>query len=450
MKHAIIIGGGIAGLSAAYYLQKKNVQITVLEREAAVGGAIKTVLKHDRYLLELGPNTFLGSSNSISELAHDIQIAHHLVQNETSAKKRFVYRETKLHEIPSGPGQFLKSKIISNRGKFRLLVEPFIRSKSYDGESLAAFVTRRAGKELLEALVDPFVSGVYAGDPFQLEIKSIFPKLVQIEEQHGSILKGMRELKGNLGKNSLQSFRWGMQTLPSSLHDLMGKNVRTNTTAEGIEAMPNGRWMVYTDSHGEGIDADALIMAAPAAETARLLMSHTPDIFSPLMGIPYVSLAIVHTVFRRSDVPIQIDGFGFLIPRREKIRLLGSIWSSSLFPNRAPNGEVLITSFIGGATDPYAVDLSDHDLISHVLSGLDQTMLIHAQPRFYHIKRISQAIPQYTIGHVSRLDVIDNCLKKIPGVFLAGSYFAGISVADTIAHSRKVAASVKSFLNCAA
>jgi oxygen-dependent protoporphyrinogen oxidase len=448
MKHAVIIGGGIAGLSAAYYLQRKSVKVTLLERDSSVGGAIKTVQKHERYLLELGPNTFLGSSDSICDLSRDIQIDHHLVRNET--KKRFVYCGTKLHEVPVGPKQFLKSGLISGRGKLRIFAEPFIRSKTGDGESLAAFVTRRAGREILEALVDPFVSGVYAGDPCQLEIKSIFPKLVEIEEQYGSIFKGMRQLKGNIGNNSLLSFKWGMQTLPSRLHDLMQRDIRTDTTAESIEMLPNGRWMVYTDLQGGAVDADAVIIAAPTSEAARILMPHVPDIFSPMMGIPYVSLAVVHTAFRRSEIPIPLEGFGFLIPRREKIRLLGSIWSSSLFPNRAPNGETLVTSFMGGATDPYAVDLSDHDILNHVLSGLDQTMRVDTQPCFYNITRISQAIPQYTIGHAARLCEIENHLKKLPGIFLAGSYFTGISVADTIANSKKVASSVKAYLNSAA
>lgn len=443
MKHTIIIGGGIAGLSAAYYLKKHGVEITLLERESSVGGAIRTVLKHDRYLLELGPNTFLSSSDAIHELSRELSIDHQLVANET--KKRFVFHGAKLREVPTGPVQFLKSSILSRRGKLRVLFEPFIRKRADGDESLAAFVTRRAGRELLEALVDPFVSGVYAGDPYQLEIKSVFPRIVEIEQKYGSLFKGMRHLKGDVGSRSLLSFKWGMESLPSRLHDLMQRNIRTNASVENIERLPSGKWMVYTTPHGEGIAADAVTIATPACEAGRLLMPHAPDIFSPMMGIPYVSLAVVHTVFRRMEIANALDGFGFLIPRKEKIRLLGSIWSSSLFPNRAPNGETLLTSFIGGATDPHAVDLDDHELLTHVLSGLEQTMDIRVQPRFYHITRIPQAIPQYTMGHSSRLNEINSCLKKLPGIFLTGSYFTGISVADTIAHSKGVAESVRSF-----
>ena len=444
MKHVIIIGGGIAGLTAAHHLKRQKVAVTLLERDNSVGGAIKTVLRNDRYLLELGPNTFLGSSDPIFELARELEIDRHLVQNDS--KKRFVFRNEKLHEVPIGPKEFLFSPVLSRKGRLRVLFEPFVRRKSEGSESLAAFVTRRAGKELLEALVDPFVSGVYAGDPFQLEIKSVFPRLVEIENQYGSIFKGMRHLKGTFGKNRLLSFLWGMQTLPSRLHDLMEKEVRTHSAAEAILPAGNGRWAVLTDSRGEEIVADAVVIATPAHEAARLLMPHAHDIFSSLMGIPYVSLAVVHAVFRRSEIPRDLDGFGFLIPRREKVRLLGSIWSSALFPNRAPNGETLLTCFVGGATDPFAIDLDDQDILTHVRQGLEQTMSVRAEPRFYNITRISQAIPQYTIGHSARLSEIERCMKSLPGVFLTGSYFTGISVADTIVHSKKTAASAVKWL----
>ncbi len=436
MKHVIVIGGGIAGLTAAHELKKQKVAVTLLEREDAVGGAIKTVLKNDRYLMELGPNTFLGSSDSIFELTRELDIERQLVQNES--KKRFVFRGEKLHEVPIGPKQFLLSPLLSGKGKLRVLFEPFVRKQTNDGESLAAFVTRRAGKELLEALVDPFVSGVYAGDPFQLEIKSVFPRIAEIEDLYGSVFKGMRHLKGTFGKSSLLSFLWGMQTLPSRLHDLMKKEIRIHSTAEAIVKTEDGKWVVSTDHQGEEITGDAVVIAVPAHEASRLLMPHVPEIFSPLMGIPYVSLAVVHAVFKRSEIPRDLEGFGFLIPRREKIRLLGSIWSSALFPNRAPNGETLLTCFIGGATDPHAIDLYDHELLAHVRQGLEQTLNVRAEPRFHNITRIAQAIPQYTIGHQERLNEIGRWIKKLPGIFLTGSYFTGISVADTIAHSKSV------------
>jgi len=446
MKHVIIIGGGIAGLTTAYCLKKAGFDVTLIERNSYVGGAIRTVFKHNRYLLELGPNTFLSNSDIIISLSRTLGVEGHLVSNPKAAQKRYLYRNKALHALPFGPKAFLRSPIMSYLGKARLLIEPLIRSKSPDHESLAAFVQRRAGKELLEALVDPFVSGVYAGDPYQLEVRSVFPRLIEIERECGSILMGMKRLRGNLGGNDLLSYCWGMETLPSRLYDMLKKSIRTDTGVETIEQPTDKKWLVRLDTYGETIEADAVVIATQASEAARLLVPHAAEIFKPLMGIPYVPMAVVHTAYGRRDIPVKMDGFGFLIPRREKVRLLGSIWSSSLFPNRAPQGEALLTSFIGGATDPHAINLDDHELLAHAGSGLEQTMGIRAEPHFHHITRIAQAIPQYTIGHAARLEAIADGTQKLPGIFLTGSYFRGISVADTIAHARETAYLIQSYL----
>ena len=446
MKHVIIIGGGIGGLTAAYYLKKAGFDVTVLERNSYVGGAIKTVLKRERYLLELGPNTFLSSSDSITNLSQELHLDHQFAFNKQAGKKRYLYTKKGLQVLPTGPKQFLKSPILSIRGRMRVLLEPLIRSKSTGSESLASFVARRAGKELLEAMVDPFVSGVYAGDPYQLEIKSIFPKLVEVEREYGSIFKGMKQLKGNLGGHDLLSYYWGMQTLPSRLQDVLQHAVQTDTSVESIEQLGDGKWKIHLDTHDRTFEADAVVIATPASEAARLLMSHAPKATPHLMSIPYVSLGVAHTVYRRNDIPTPVDGFGFLIPRREKVRMLGALWSSSLFPNRAPQGEVLLTNYIGGATDPHAIDLDDHELSMHVRSGLEQTMGIRAEPRFSHITRINQAIPQYTVGHADRLAVIGQIISRLDGIFLTGSYLNGISVANTIEHAHNVARSVRKFL----
>ncbi len=442
----MVIGGGIAGLTAAYNLKKAGVEVTLIERDSSVGGAIKTVLKHESYLLELGPNTFLSSSDKIFNLSQELSISRKLIANENASKKRYVFRKDSLEEVPVGPKAFLRSPILSFSGKVRTLMEPFVRSRSDGCESMAAFVKRRAGKELLETLVDPFVSGVYAGDPYQLEMKSVFPRLVEIERECGSIFKGMKKLKGQMGESNLLSYYWGMQTLPARIADLLGNAVRVHTNVEGVERLPDGRWTAYLD-HSEALEADAVVIATHADEAARLLVNSSRDIFEPLMAIRYVSLAVVHTAHKRGDIPAAMDGFGFLIPRREKVRMLGTIWSSTLFPNRAPQGETLMTNFIGGATDPFAIDLDDHEIFTHISLGLEQTMGIRCEPRFCHITRINQAIPQYTVGHQERVEKISNCLKRMPGVFLTGSYFTGISVTDTIAHAERVANSVVARLN---
>lgn len=442
----IIIGGGIAGLTTAYYLKKCGVDITLIERKPTAGGCIRTDLKKERYLLEYGPNTFLSSSRAIIDLARELKLDHQIVTNQKASQKRYIFRKGKMHLVPTGPREFFKSPLMSGFGKFRVLMEPLVRSRSVGNESLAEFVSRRAGKELLNAMVDPFVSGVYAGDPYQLEIKSIFKRLVEIENTYGSIFKGMRHMKGEFGGHNLLSFHWGMETLTAAIFELLHKNIEIYTNVESISPTPEGKWEITIDTYKEVITGDAVVLATQASEAASLLMPVSQEIIAPLMNIPYVSLAVVHTAFRWAKVPMPLDGFGFLIPRTENIRLLGSIWSSALFPNRVPNGEVLLTNFIGGATDPNAIDLEDHELLTHVLTGLEQTMEIRTEPCFYHIHRVSQAIPQYTVGHEDRVNEINNYLKKLPGVFLTGSYLNGISVSDTIEHAKETSQQVCRYL----
>jgi oxygen-dependent protoporphyrinogen oxidase len=446
MNRVVIIGGGIAGLTTAYYLKKCGVGITLIERKPTVGGCIRTDLKKERYLLEYGPNTFLSSSRAITDLARELKLDRQIVSNQKVSQKRYIYKKGEMHLVPAGPREFLKSHLMSGFGKLRVLLEPLVKSRSVGNESLAEFVSRRAGKELLNTIVDPFVSGVYAGDPYQLEVKSIFKRLVEIENTYGSVLKGLRHMKGELGGNNLLSFHWGMESLPARLFELMHKDIEIYSSVESISQLPEGKWEVTVDTYKEVIIGDAVVLATQASEAASLLMPVSQEIIAPLMNIPYVSLAVVHTAFRWAKVPIPLDGFGFLIPRTENIRILGSIWSSALFPNRAPNGEVLLTNFVGGAADPNAVDLEDHELLTHVLTGLEQTMNIRTEPSFYHIHRVSQAIPQYTVGHEDRLNEINKCLKKVPGIFLTGSYLNGISVSDTIEHAKNTSQEVCRYL----
>ncbi len=446
MKKVVVIGGGIAGLSLAYSLIKQGFDVTLIEKENRVGGALNTVLKNNKYIIEYGPNTFLSTSDSIANLISDLNLNNQCVTNDKVSKKRYIYKNGKLRLVPKSPSSFISSRLLTTRGKIRALCEPLIRSKTQDTESLAEFVKRRAGTEILDNLVDPFVSGVYAGDPYQLEIKSIFPKLVEIEDKYKSIFKGMKHLAGHLKNSNLVSFKWGMETLTAAIYDKIKKNIKTNASVESIKSLSNKLWTVNINQYKEVIRGNALVFATPPNETARLLMPLIPEIFPILVDIPYIHLVVVHTAFRKKDLPIRPDGFGFLVPRNERIRMLGSIWSSTLFTNRSPEDEVLLTNFIGGATDPDAINLDDQELISHIKYGLEKTMGITSEPLFWSIRRIGQAIPQYTIGHMSRLNKLEACLEKLPGIFMTGSYFSGISVSDTIGHAQSTANNIKNYL----
>lgn len=432
----VVIGAGIAGLATAYYLKKRGLDVEIVEKEQHAGGAVRTLLREERYLIELGPNAFLASADPINGLTRELSIDRQVVGSESVSRKRYIQRGGRLHDLPMGPGAFLLSKLISFKGKLRLFAEPWVRSRSGREETLADFVIRRGGREILEALVDPFVSGVWAGDARQMEVESVLPQLVEAERKYGSVIRGMGKLAGGAKKRGLFSFRWGMGTLTARIEEEFKNRLYLKTAVEGIDRQQNGRFKVRLEGKILPLEADAVVIATTAPAAAKLLMPLDHGIFEPLSSIPYAPLAVVHMAFNESDVPHSLDGFGVLIPRKEGIRLLGSIWSSSLFPARCPKGEVLLTNFIGGATDPGILDLSDDEITAEVTRGLEALLKITAKPRFTFLKRWGQSIPQYTIGHRNRINLIKSHMERLPGIFLAGSYFTGVSVSDTIANAR--------------
>lgn len=447
-KKVIVIGAGIAGLAAAHSLRKHGFEVEILERETVAGGSVRSSLRDERYLVELGPNAFLASAEPIQRLARELSIDPLIVGSDELSRNRYIYRGGTTHRLPAGPLSFLKSGLLSASGKARLMLEPFVRSRSAEGETLAAFVKRRAGAEVLDALVDPFVSGVWAGDAWELEVASVFPKIVEVEREFGSVLRGMKKLTRGVRKRGLLSFRWGMGTLTARLEEELRSRLRLGTTVQGLVQAGGGsrRWRAKLADGSAPVEADAILVAAPAHAAAKLLLPHDAKLFPALAAIPYASLAVVHTAHREADVPMKPDGFGLLIPRGEKIRMLGTIFSSAIFPGRCPRGEILLTSFIGGATDPGLVDLGDEEVVGEVRAGLKTTMGITEPPKFSALKRWGQAIPQYTVGHRDRVATIRAQLAEHPGLFLTGAYFDGVSVSDTIAHARAVVDDVVAYL----
>lgn len=434
-RRVAVIGAGIAGLAAAHCLRRRGVDVDILERARHAGGAVRSVLKEDRYLLELGPNAFLASAEPMLKLARELSIDPQIVGTPGTSSRRFIRARGRMHELPTGPLAFLTSGLLSPWGKLRLLAEVGVRSRSEGEETLAGFVTRRAGREVLENIVDPFVSGVWAGDPKRLEAKSVLPKLVEVERECGSVLRGMKRLSGDVPKRGLLSFRWGMGTMTARLEEEMKSRLRLGHPAASIERTKGGLFRVRAEGRPSA-EFDAVIVAAPAPAAAAILAELDPEMATPLAAISYAPVAVVHTAFAERDLPGPIEGFGVLIARGEGIRLLGSIWSSSIFPGRCPKGEALLTNFIGGATDPEAADLSDEEISAEVLAGLKEAMAITAKPLRTFVKRVGQAIPQYTVGHGGRIRRIRERIEGLPGVFLTGSYMDGVSVSDTIAHAR--------------
>ena len=453
-ERTVVIGGGIAGLTCAWRLHQAGISITLLEQSSHTGGCIRT-MDEAGYHLELGPNTFLNSSKSLWDLAESVGLKELKIETpQKIGKTRYVFRGEKLHRVPSGPG-ILFSSVLSVGGRLRILKEPFIRAKlpftnalthqrtNAPDESLASFIERRLGKETLDNLVTPFVSGIYAGDPEKLSVKSVFPKLFEAEQKYGGIFKGMKALKGEIKSSGLGSFKAGMSTLPAAIESQLAGRIKKNSHVTSINKLNNSYAVNYEeDGKPKNILADKVVIATPSYVTADLLGGLDKQFQDPLNRIQYAPIIVIHVGYRKYDIPRVLDGFGFLVPRKNRVRILGCLWSSALFEGRAPEGRHILTNFMGGMLDQDAIDLTNEDIMRLVRKDLNRTMNIKAEPDFACITRYTHAIPQYNLGHERIISKINGTLALYPGLFLTGSYFTGISVAGAIEHAEETAKKV--------
>ncbi|MCI0390881.1 MAG: protoporphyrinogen oxidase [Acidobacteria bacterium] len=454
---SIIIGAGISGLVAAHRLKKLGRNVLLIEGSDHAGGVIQSV-DAEGFLIEQGPNSLRGTHEFL-DLVEELDLTNELVTADPRAPA-YVYADGELHAVPMSPPALIKTKLISNSAKLRLLREPFVKAPDGAGEeSIASFVRRRLGDEILERLVAPFISGVYAGDPEHLSIQACFPKLAEFEAEAGSILRGaLRTSRASRRQSSrpqrslrqyrLCSFRRGLHSLPRSLAKAIGDSLLCEARVTSIKNNENtNRSTQYTVTIAHGgeqkiFNSQTVVVATPAFAAGRLLAECAPDISTPIAGIPYVSIASVSLAYRNEQLTRKPDGFGFLAPRGEGLRTLGSIWSSSLFAERAPQGWVCTTNFIGGATDPEAVSLDDQELIRVVHNDLSKVLGITGQPRRLPITRYERAIPQYNIGHAARVAKLEAALHNYKGLWLAGNYLHGVSVGDCIKQAEIIAAEV--------
>jgi len=433
-KSIIVIGGGISGLSASYQLMKAGMDVTCLEKNSRGGGAINTN-SEDGYLFESGPNSTMNSNDEIDSLCIELGLENERVFGSEISKKRYVMKNGNLIHLPMGLVDFLSTPLWSFAGKMRLLKEPFVGKTRDREESVASFVERRIGKEMLDYALDPFVSGVYAGNPQKLELRSTFPKMNDLEADYGSIILGAikKGLKGGSKSNrkkGIFSFKKGMSTLPDVIVNALGENFRGGVTVESIEKK-DASYLVNT-KEGETFQADQVILSSPAYINAAILSSLAPGAAEELAQIDYAPIAVVYLGFEKESISHPLDGFGCLIPSKEGKKLLGSLWSSSLFPGRAPEKMASLTCFIGGARNRALIEKKDEDILAEVLNDLNPMLGISDVPLFSKIIRHEKAIPQYNIGHGKRLERIENALYEFKGLHLLGNYLKGVSIADCV------------------
>jgi len=442
----VIIGGGITGLSLAYFLIEKNpsLDIVVLESEKKAGGKIWTD-KVNGFLCEGGVNGFLDNRPKTLELVSKLALTP--LRSSDNARKRFIFSEGTLHRLPESPAAFFMSNLLSLSGRLRIIGEIFAPKGSGEDETLASFAKRRLGKEAYEKLIDPMASGIYAGDPEKMSLKSCFLKVYNLEQKYGSLIKGMLKLQKEAKKTGkkvgagpggvLTSFYDGMGMMIDALTGILGGRLRTGTRAVSVDKQKDN-YLVYL-SDGSRLDAEAVVFAAPAFETSGLVKDIDKNLSSVLSEIPYPAVSVVCFGYKRERLKHPLDGFGFLIPGREGRRILGTLWDSSVFPNRAPEGYVLLRSMLGGVRRSDLALQDENRLTDIVMAELRDVMKITAQPDFVKVYTHKQGIPQYPLGHQQRLATIDKMTSNFNRLYVTGNAYRGIGVNDCIENSYTLA-----------
>jgi oxygen-dependent protoporphyrinogen oxidase len=457
----VVVGGGIAGLASAYEILEIHPQSRLILLEAAerMGGNIRTT-REDGFTVEWGVNGFLDNVPETLDLISRIGLSGDLLPAAEASAKRFIFREGRLREVPLSPPRFLASDLLSWRGRFRVCGEPFARRSPEGDETVFDFASRRIGREAAEILVDAMVSGVYAGDSRALSLASTFPRMREMEERHGSLVRAMmarrkeRDSKrggGPAGPGGvLTSLRGGMDGLIERLGERVGgERIRIGTSVDGIERLAaEGAYRLRlrgTSGRVDAVEARQVVVAAPARAAARFLSSLDPILAEDLGGIAYAPLAVIAFAYRAGDLERVPDGFGFLAPHGQGLRLLGCLWDSSIFPARAPEGWVLLRGMIGGACDPDGIALSDSDLERTMREDLERSMGIRAKPRKSWVFRHPLGIPQYTVGHGARLERIGAGLARLPGLHLTGNSYRGVAVNACVKEAVELAARLGGF-----
>ena len=475
MKKVVIIGGGISGLSTAYSLERvieqsgDELTYTLFEKGTRLGGNIVTE-EEKGFVVEGGPDCFISEKPWALALCKELGLKGEIICTNDEHRKTFVLWKRKLHELPEGVILMVPTKIvpilwstlISFPGKIRMGMEYFIpKRKSNEDESLGSFVRRRLGKEALTKIAEPLIAGIHAGDPETMSIRSSFPRFVDLEQNYGSLIKGMlaRMVEAKKWKKKstgekitmFMTLKGGVATLTNTI----ASSLSIGSTIQGKEITGisrsdvNGRTPSYTISFAGGDDAvkaDAVIIAAPAYAAANLLKHLDPSLADQLMEIPYASTATVSIAYKKEDVSHPLNGFGFVIPKVENRRIMAATWTSVKFSYRAPGDSVLIRCFVGGALNENLVSLSDEEMIKMVREELKDIMGIGAKPILSRVFRFHKAMPQYTIGHEEKVSKIEQMVNEHDGLFLTGSAYRGIGISDCVHNGEITAKKVFEYL----
>ena len=461
LRKIVVIGGGITGLAAAYRVRELAaahefpIEVVLLEAGKRIGGALAT-MRHEDCILECGADSFLAEKPAAIALAERLGLGDQIVRTQEQYRKTFVVRSGRLIAIPEGfslmaPtyfGPILRSPLFSVAGKLRMMIEPFIRRRrSRADESLAAFVTRRLGREVLERVAQPLAAGIYTADPDQLSAAATMPRFVAMEDRYGSLVRGLRAAAATRGAEArttsgarwslFVSFRRGIGALIEALGAKLGDAVRYGAEVVAVGRTSSG-WRIEVAS-GEAIAADAIICAAPAAIAARLIEPHHPTLAQELASIRYASAAVVNMIFRVADFPYPPASFGFVVPIAERRKIIAGSFSSLKFADRSPADLMVARVFIGGALQSAMLTLDDAAMVAAAREEFRALIGVEAEPQFAHVRRWPASMPQYAVGHLERVKAIRERAAELPGMFLAGAYLDGVGIPDCVRHGAAAA-----------
>lgn len=458
-----VIGGGIAGLVAAFHLRELSaarefpLEVMLLERERTLARALGTI-REDGFVMETGADSFISDKPWALDLARRLGLESELIGTQNQFRRVYVVRGGRLLEIPEGfsllaPTRFwpvLKSPLFSLRGKLRMALEPLVaRRRSSGDESLGAFVTRRLGREVLDRVVQPLAGGIYTADPAVLSLQATMPRFAEMEHRHGSLFRALRASRaaGSAVSGATNAARWGlfvsfrrgMRTLVEALEARLGDSAGLGTAVAGLTRTTDGRrWQLRT-ADGSGLAADAVVLATPAFAAGRMLEPFAPELARRLEGIGYTSAATVNLAWRASDCESVPRGFGFVVPSIERRKIIAATFSSLKFAGRAPEGKILMRAFLGGALQDRMTQLDDQAMVDAARDEFRALLGIAAEPILARVRRWEKAMPQYTVGHLARVAEIERELAELPALALAGAAYRGVGVPDCV-HSGEQAA----------